>query len=216
MLSRPFFLLIFLISCSSFQSETSLLKYDAQELLTKVKLEGEGRGRLSVRENQNVFSFETVLKENFDWLMAISIPLHGEEVMIFPELNLETAPSERLEAFEVRLEDALAREFPKGEISGKEFISSLRKMVRFLLAPKLKLERNCKIQDEKQLCVLDNETFEVEVNKADFRVKMVSKESFSLEARSQILTGPFFQQTKFSLVDPEGKKDRLGLELFWK
>lgn len=59
------------------------------QLWSKVSLAGEGRARLEVGPESWVFSFDAAIRDT-DWVSAISIPLHGEEVFSFPGLQRPT------------------------------------------------------------------------------------------------------------------------------
>ena len=78
----PLILLLYLSACAT--GPVKNVSWD--KLWAQVKMEGEGKARLEIPPESWVFSFEAVLKKN-DWLMAITIPLKGEESFAFPGLD---------------------------------------------------------------------------------------------------------------------------------
>src|SRR4051812_39014836 len=93
-------LLLLVSSCSLFKPNKTLHSSDAEKLLDSVKMTGEGRGRLTLGQSQYVFSVDSILKDDFDWILAVAIPLHGEEVMILPDLRKSQVANEETESFE--------------------------------------------------------------------------------------------------------------------
>lgn len=225
MLSRFFFLsVLFLVtSCGLLQTKPSLKEKDYKELLSAVQTEGEGRGRLSIDQHQYLFSFESALQDNNDWILAASIPLHGEEAMVLMDLTKSKVPSSTPDSLELRIRQEIAAylktkpQLPK-ELSYK-FIPEFRQLVRFVMVQKLNLKNNCLAEKEKILCTLDGEKFEILTDSKQFRIKKFISGDYFLELSGENLTGPIFSKTNFTLHSQNaGAKDSpiLLFELFWK
>lgn len=206
-----YFLLIFLTSCALFKKEPSLFDKKISDLIDAVKIEGSGRGRLGVEQQQYVFSYEAILKENNDWLLAVEIPLHGEEVMLLPELNKKTTNRTSHDSFEERIDRAMGPEIP---ISSEKFIKELRSFVQFLLANKLNFERNCTEKSrETYICSFRDQEYQVSRSQKSFNIRKHLEQDLILELVAENLNQNSFGRTSFFLKD---NKTFLSLELFWR
>lgn len=216
---RSLFLILVLCSCSSFKSRQSLTQIEPQKLLDAVRVTGEGRGRLSFGESQSqyVFGVESLLNDQFDWIIAISVPLQGEEVMIFPDLKQKNIENDQFDSLEDRIQKELKK--LKLPISGNDFLKELRSLIRFHLAPSLGISRVCKVRQEQGECSFDGETFYLEVMEKEFTIKKLAIHGSFLELRAQNLTDSFFHKTQISLYtetrDQDQKEADFSLELFW-
>ncbi len=189
--------------------------------MKSLKGEGEGKGRLSLGEHQYLFSFEAVLKENTDWLLAVAIPLHGEELLVLPALRDQkvTAPSTP-ESFDARIETGLSQVLKQSPGLAKNFSYEWRSLMRLILSEQLKLDRNCSAAEGSKSfhCQVGQETFEVSVSDKDLRLKKSLQGDYVLELTAHNLTGSFFHRTLFSLRKGTslGTSALMTLELFWK
>lgn len=213
--------LLFLVtSCSLFKSGPSLTSQNPEKLLDAVRMTGEGRGRLTLGQSQYVFSVDSVLKDDFDWILAVTIPLHGEEVMILPDLRKSQITDEETESFEERIEKEFQRLKLNQKLTSKQFLKELRSLIRFGLANKLSLKRDCKAQQSEFVCVLDGEKFLINVNEKEFNINKSLGDQNSLQLVAKNLTDSFFAQTEIRLYsnehDLQKKTSSFSLELFWK
>jgi hypothetical protein len=220
MLIKHMALLFFISSCALFKSQPSLKDKDPKELLTAVKLTGEGRGRLTLGQSQYLFGVDSILNENQDWILAVAIPLHGEEVMILPDLKKVTAQNEETESFEHRIQSEFHRLKLNKELSSQQFLAELRSLVRFILSPSWGQPHNCKAQQREFVCELDGEKYLIEVKDKEFNIiKPLSGEK-KLQVVAKNLTDSFFEQTDIRLysneVESKNKTSPFSLELFWK
>lgn len=184
-----------------------------EELLDAVKLTGEGRGRLSLGQNQYVFGVDSVLNENRDWIMAVQIPLHGEEVMILPDLTKRRIKNEETESFEERIENEFRRLEIHKIMSGEEFLQEMRTVIRFVLAKEWGGKRDCAARDQELVCQLDGEKFVVSATDKEFIINKSLKKGVSLQIVGKDLTKPFFQRTDILLQSQN--KSSFSMELFW-
>lgn len=212
--------LFFLTSCALFKGQSSLVDMDKLKLLDAVQLTGEGRGRLSLGQSQYVFGFDSIFKENFDWILAVQIPLHGEEVMILPDLKSVRSHHDEMESFEERISSEFSKLKLNKKISAKVFIQELRGLVRFNFGPEWGGKRNCKPQQNDLLCELDGEMFLVSATEKQFFITKFLKDGGSIVLTAQNLTESFFAQTDIRLYtnaqDSSQKNSIFALELFWK
>lgn len=208
---RPFFIfiLILLQACTSHKSS---IPKDAQLALSSLRFLGEGKGRLGIKGQQYIFSFETLLNENADWILSASIPLHGEEIMSFKDLKQKKS-FEAEDSFEKRIEVMLGQEL-KDPSAGLELFSEMRQLMRFLVSDKLNLLRRCEGAGRNYVCRLDEESFELILS--DQKLTL-SRTLASGKVLSLVAENPgeiFFGRTNFYLV--QSKNQLFSLELFWK
>jgi hypothetical protein len=208
MLSRLFPLLFLVSSCGLFKAHPSLSGKSIPELLTKVKSTGEGKGRLTAQGKQNLFGIESALKPNSDWMLAVSIPLHGEEVMVVPNLKSQKSRMMIAEGFDQRLMQTLTQELGSEDLA-EEYMHSLRSLLRFLNARELGLPMQCKSGKDEARCTQDGEEYFLKIVKDTLQIQKDKR--ITVVARN--LTDSFFEQTIFTLQSAQ--KDLLTLELFW-
>ena len=192
-----------------------------QELIDAVKLTGEGRGRLSFgeSENQYLFGVESVLNDHSDWMIAVSVPFKGEEVLIFPDLKQKNIENDQIDSFGARIQSEFRKLNWTTLFSGKEFLKELRFLIRFQLAASLGLARNCRVQQGEGECILDGETFHLQIREKELKIKKVSSRGSLIILSAQNLTHSFFSKTQISLYvgtqREQHKRPNFSLELFW-
>lgn len=218
-----FILFIQLSACSLLSNKSSLDSLEINDLLSQIQLTGSGKGRLGVKSQQYLFGFDSVLKENNDWIFAANIPLHGEEVMIFSRLDLEHERIESLESLEGRIEQEILDQFTNNPRISKQlmadFREDLRGITRLVLFDKLKLKRECSRVNSAWKCRLGSKDFDVLVEKNEVHIKKIVDKGFVLELVAQNLTGSLFARTNFFFYsgrDQNRSHPILSLELFWK
>ena len=213
-------LLIFLTSCAFLQGSSSLENVDKEKLLEAVKVTGEGRGRLSMGQSQFVFGFESLLKDNFDWVLAVSIPLHGEEAMILTDLREKQILDSQMESFEMRI----SKEFKKLKLeqilTAEEFLKELRTLIRFNLATKWGGKRSCQEQQNVLVCELDGESFSVLSTSNELNISKSLGMGRYIIQEAKILKDGSFERTDIRFYSQKNqiqtKNSVLALELFWK
>lgn len=213
-------LLFFISSCALFKSAPSLKEQSATVLLDKIQLLGEGRGRLTLNQSQYVFGIESVLKENTDWILAVTIPIHGEEAMIFPQLKDKNAPADaEVDSFEKRIQ----LEFLKLKIqviSSREFLAHMRSLIRFNLAKNWGQKRDCTEQQNELICKMDGDIFTVKLTDKELFITKSLGRGRSLVLEAQNLTESFFQNSSIRLYanddDLAKKSSTVSLELFFQ
>jgi len=191
-----------------------------EELLQSVKLTGAGRGRLTLGESQYVFGVDSILNEDNDWIMAVQIPLHGEEVMILPDLTKKRMTNEETDSFEERIEREFERLDLNKIISAEEFMHEMRTVIRFVLAPQWKGTRICVAQKQDMECELDREKFYLSTTDKEFIIKKYLKRGLELQIVAKNLTDSFFGRTDIRLhseTDQKLKREAsaFSLEMFW-
>lgn len=207
--------LFFFASCTTL----SHLQKDPVKLIDSVRLTGEGKGRLTLGSSQYLFGVDSVLKDNFDWILAVSIPLHGEEVMILPNLKDKVATNEETGSFEERIRMEFKRLKLSNELSSKKFLEELRALVRFNLSSSWGQKRDCKAQQSETVCEFDGEKYVLTTSKAEFSITKFLDQEKSLVLSGKNLTESFFKQTDIRLytnhAEREKKQSSFSLELFW-
>jgi hypothetical protein len=210
----PLTILFISSSCSLFKAHPSLKNEPVEKLLNSVKVLGEGKGRLGFKQQSYVFNFDAVMKDSLDWLLAVEIPLHGEEVMILKDIKAEKDTASSVESFEARINDRIDPNLKN------KVLPELRSMIRFILAAKLGLPRFCTKTFESEFnCVVGKENFLVSLSDKSIRIKISSSGSLNLDLVAENLTDSFFSKTHFtfrSVTAPVSAPAPMTLELFWK
>lgn len=208
-------ILLLLTSCSLFKGSEKLKSDDLIRNLESIKVEGEGKGRLHIQERQYLFGVESALRNDQSWIMGVSIPLHGEEVLLFPAINESRSEDLSLDSFALRIDAGIRENLKNSTLRGEDFLNAMRKTLRFLLSSRLKLGVSCKTQDKNQVCSLGEDEFIISSDEKSIRI-MTPFAGHQLITTASNLTGPFFMNTQFKVLIPDGKQDLLTLELFWK
>lgn len=179
---------------------------------------GEGKGRLGFEKQQHLFSYDSLLKEGKDWVLAVTIPLHGEEVLILTNLKDREGPRSPDDSLSIRMErgiaDYLRSKKQSGELAGK-FLNELRLMVRFVLHKQLDLIAQCGDVS----CEFEGQTFPIEASPRRLSIKRMLAQGHVLELVAENLTGSIFTKSSFVLrsqTESSEKLPILSLELFWK
>jgi hypothetical protein len=216
---RSVLLLVFISSCSFLKGTPSLKTIDTDRLLNSIKLTGEGKGRLTLGQSQHVFSVDSVLNEDLDWIFAVSIPLHGEEVMILSDIKSHQMKFSEVSSFEERIAKEFQRLKLNKILTTEKFMKELRLLIRFGLSPQWGQKRDCKPQQNETVCELDGEKFIVHVLDTEIKIKKLLGQGKSLQIVAKNLTDSFFQKTDIILFlndDQEVKKvSPFSLEIFW-
>lgn len=219
MILRISFLLLvfFTSSCALFKGQ-DLKEKKIEELISALSAEGEGRGRLGLGSNQYLFSFDAILKDNFDWLLAANFPLHGEEILLFENLkNSKSFEAQHAGEFELRMEEGI-KEFLKSQKKSpkvaRAFMVEFRNMMRFVLHKKLDLQVIC----EGKVCKMGDYVYQVESTSSEFSLTRSLLNDYDLKLTAVNLTGPIFKRMNIHLLPKTGSspiKNLLSLELFW-
>ncbi len=223
MLGRFFFVFLLLSAsaCSLFKrSEVSDKK--TIELMDSIIATGEGKGRLGIGQHQYLFNFEAVLKENSDWLLAANIPLHGEEVLVLPNLTLADAP-ETDQPLELRIERGIKEyliEQKQPPQLAESFMFELRSLMRLIMHKKVGAKLNCETtSDGKHRCGLDKLGYEAVILKEQLTLKKMLGDAYRIEYVAQNLTESIFRRGSVFLHSQKASLDSaplLSLELFWQ
>lgn len=209
MFSRLLILLL-LSSCSLFRGSEKLSSSDTLKNIAAIRLTGEGKGRLHIKERQYLFGVESVLKDDASWIMAVTIPLHGEEALIFPSLKESSSEDPAMESFAARIEAGIRENLQGSGLKARDFLLALRKTVRLLFAKDLGLPLRC----SETLCELEGEEFQIIREEKSFRI-ITKFSGHELVTTASNLTGPFFLRTQFRVVPEKSGPELLILELFW-
>ena len=218
MLSRVYslFFLVLRTSCSLFQSQ-NIQNEKVETLINYIEGEGEGRGRLGINQHQYLISYEAVLKENHDWILAASIPLHGEEVLLLRDLKQETLP-ESNEGLELRIQqginDYLRSQNQSPELS-RTFLVEFRRLMRMVFYKELGLRLDC----QSNQCRLDGSVYQVEATDKQITLKKSLSEDYEIEFVATNLTDSIFKRSNVFLHSKNKSPSStplLSLELFWK
>lgn len=218
MLSRIFAFCILLMfsSCALFKS-ANIQDKKIEELLSFLPAEGEGRGRLGLHSNQYLFGFEAVLKENKDWLLAANIPLHGEEILLFPDLQKTESLNETTDGLELRIERGISDYLvsqKKSPALGKTFLLELRGIIRLVLHRQLGEKVTC----SKEECRFGENIYQVKSSSEQLALKKSIGQEYEIEFVALNLKGSHFKRTSIFLHSQNRASSApslLSLELFW-
>jgi hypothetical protein len=218
MLSRLYILvLLFALSaCSLFQNQ-NIQDKKIEDLLSSLQGTGEGKGRLGINRQQYLFSFDALLKENNDWLLAANIPLHGEEILVLPNLSSENELGSGHNDLGLRIEEGI-RSYLKSQKQSpalaKTFLLELRTIMRLVLHKKLHLEIIC----AQKVCSLGDAVYQVEATSKQLSLKKSLSDEYEFEFAAMNLTNSIFRRSSIFLHSKNKQSapsTLLSLELFW-
>ncbi len=201
---RFFSILIFLVIGACATRPVQQTTFD--KLWLQVKMEGEGKARLEIPPESWVFSFESVMQKN-DWLMAITIPLKGEESFAFPGLDrsqpeIVPAPDD----FRWQIVQALRQASHERRLAypqlGQDFVTHLHHLLRWTHADVLGLNRGCDAMSQttwscKWDGVRSNWTWDQ--RKEEFVGEIELKTDWRMRAIFKNLTGPVFKRVTLEI-----------------
>lgn len=218
MLSRiNFLILLFIFSSCSLSKGQNVQDKKMETLLTYLNGEGEGKGRLGIGQNQYLFGFEAFLKDQKDWILAASIPLHGEEIIRLQNLKAVVSDETYDEGLELRIERGLTEYLRSRKQSpevGHLFLKELRQLMRFVLHQKLGVKVAC-TQTE---CKMDESLYQVKVTGQQINLKKSLNADYEIEYIALNLTDSIFKRSNIFLHSKnksQAQAPLLSLELFW-
>jgi hypothetical protein len=212
-----FIFFIFLFSSCASVVKDNLSDKDIPDLLKALNGEGEGRGRIGLNQNKYSFSFEALLNDQKDWILAVSFPFHGEEVLQFKDISQAYGSSPGQQRFEKRIEMGIRNYLVShGESAAltQQFMLELRSLIRILMHQRLDLELISQADGQIKL----DHIYQAEKKKGYFSIKKLIGNSHEIELRASNLTDSFFKRTDILLYSKKSsKKDDaiLSLELYW-
>lgn len=218
-----FYSLVILFSFSScaFLKSHNLQDKKTTQLLDSISVIGEGKGRLGIDSHQYLFSYDAVLKDKKNWILAANIPIHGEEVLIFSDMMKEQVDAEGRDALELRIERGIAdylKQRRKSPTLAKMFIQELRGIIRFLLNKELGMKISCEARSDGEYCQDGYNSYLAQTDGKKLSLKKNMGE-FQIEYAAQNLTESIFRKSSVYLYSKNtaNKQDTLlSLELFWK
>lgn len=83
----------FVLSCAHLSPPAG--EQDPDQALKKICFNGEGRGQIRVLGQRNSFAFESQLKGQGQWILAINLPLKGEHRLQLPLNWHQLSPAEQ-------------------------------------------------------------------------------------------------------------------------
>ncbi len=192
---------------------------DKKKLLEAVRVTGEGKGRLTFGESTYVFGVDSILNQEKDWILAVQIPLHGEEVMIMNDLRRESFPNEERETFELRMAKEFKRLGLDKKMGSDEFLYEIRSLLRFVLAPELGLQRSCALRGKDLICEQGNHHYRIRTERKHFFIEKMPQHDYFLQIVAKNLTHSFFSQTDINIhfgKTQEGQASpSFSMEFFW-
>lgn len=216
---KLFLFSILFTSCALLRPEMDLRKSDLRDLLGHIKMVGEGKVRLNFREQQYVLSIDSVLNQEKDWILAVTVPLHGEEVLIFRSLDNAQFKEREIESFEKRIKIELQKANILSKGMAEKFLQDMRSLVRFSLSEQLGLKTQCSYDQTYFVCELGHEKFQVQVSKKEVSISKLHNGFPHI----QLVVGNYlensFKKSEFRIISSEQfNKKSLGktsLEFFW-
>ncbi|HLW56287.1 MAG TPA: hypothetical protein VKY27_02825 [Bacteriovoracaceae bacterium] len=157
-----------------------------------------------------LFRFESVFQDK-RWLLNLTVPMHGEELLIFEELDKKISNG-KMQSLEQQIDRSVKKQTNLRELQDVNVISHLRSLVRFAQAHKLGLSVIC--QNHK--CYLDEEEFLVTPISDGVELRKYIKDNYYVELAALYLEKNSYSRTNFFLKKEKSKKNLFSLELFWK
>jgi hypothetical protein len=215
---KTLILLFLVLSCSHLSGMKSLEDYNKFELLNSVRLTGEGKARLILGEKTLVLNVDSLISKDFDWILAMSLPLYGEEVLILPDLKNSSRHSEQV-SLEKRL-DQEARKLKLGTaFQGRLILAQLRDLLRFFHAQDLGLSRQCQVENNEWTCTLDEKNYRIEVQSHELVVTSLENMALPIAVVAKNLTSSNFTNVMIKSEPPQSKNSNVAnnfsIEFFW-
>jgi hypothetical protein len=210
-------ILIFFSSCSSLVKD-DLKNKEFPELLKYLRGQGEGKGRLGLADQKYNFSFEAILKNQKDWILAVSIPFHGEEILQFKNLSKDSEKSIEHQTFERRIENGIKNYLIQHRESShiaEVFVTELRSLVRLMLHQELGLSLKFPSNSSLEL----DQIYQVEKKNGFLSIRKSIGLDHEIELKAFNLTDSFFKRTDIFFYSKKSTKKPhsiLSLELFWE
>lgn len=202
-----FFLTLVLFFISACATHPTSKDHTWEKLWSQVKMDGEGKARLEIPPESWVFSFEAVLQKN-NWLMAITIPLKGEESFAFPGLDRakpEIVPASddfRWQVIQALREASHERRLGYPQL-GQDFVTYLHHLLRWTHADALGLARGCDATSMNTWkCSWDgvDSSWSWDERKEEFVALIQLKVDWSMRAVFKNLTGPVFKRVTLEIT----------------
>ncbi len=206
-----FFLLFAIISSCSHRE---LVYKNEIELLNKIKINGEGKCRLTIFEKQDLFSCESFFKDN-NWNFLISIPFKGEELIVFPEIDKKNYKFQNIQTHHGMIYQGFSQSSFSQKIEFNELMQKLHFLVRLLNADLLKENIDC----HGGTCLFDQKVLNIKHNKGRFIIESESNSHFIISIIAENLTESHFLKTSLIVEDLKNNRFKskiLELEFFWK
>lgn len=212
-------LILLFTSCSFYKNSHPLINYDAEKLLDSVQLTGEGKGRLTLGQSKYLFGVESVLNENYDWILAVSLPIHGEETLILRDIKKKDVNNQEQGSFELRIKNELEHLELSHFIEPETFINELRSLIRFNLARYWDQKRACRKVSSDLICKFDGDEFHVTVNRKELIINKYFSKSGIIQLSAKNFSDSLFNRTDILFYRSQNELDKkesgFSLELFW-
>ncbi len=218
-----FLILFTLFLLSSCANKFHLKSGDEVFLLKKIKITGNGKCRLTLAGQQDLFSCEALIQNENTWLVAISIPFRGEELMMLPSLDQEILNKNNLEDFEYRIAERMKLKKEFQNITASQILQSLHSAVRFLASETIHLNRNCRKEETQKICNVGSIFYDLKIVKDKLilstqQKKLNNSDKLSYEIIAENLTNSDFKKTSFHLYNSKSSNENrplISFEFFW-
>jgi len=210
-----FFLLpLFIVSCAT---KLPLQSGDEINLLKKTKITGLGKCRLTILQQQDLFSCEALMQNLNTWLLSISVPLRGEELMILPGLDHEILHKKILDDFEFRIAEKMKHKKEFKNLSASQVLQGFHSSVRFLQSEELRLNRKCYQEGKQTICKVGDNFFGLSIVRNKLVISSQDK-NLKFDVVAENLTSSDFKKTSFFLYHTGAKNSDnplISFEIFW-
>lgn len=190
----------------------------------KMRMDGEGRARLEIGAESWVFSFEAGFPDSNAWAMAMRIPLQGEEVFGFGQLDLPVPPAPRPGDFQERvigaLQNASQSRGLKYPTAGQDFATRVHQLLR-IMKPGSKPPSCEELRIGEQWLCGSREFPQIwswNAAKEELAIEFPLKRNWKTLALFRNLTGPDFKRVTLEIIRGGEKKSFVELrqEIFFQ
>ena len=178
------------------------------DALQPIQLAGEGRGRIGYLDQSYLFRFESAFKKD-NWLLSLTIPMHGQEVLVFEDLAQPQSSGE-MQSLEVQIDQEIKKQSKLENLKNENIVVHLRSVIRFIKAQELGLETQC----DKDKCFLGKEEFIIQVLNDGVQIKKIINPEYFIEFTALYLEKEFYSRVNFYLKKVKSKENFFSLELF--
>ncbi len=186
-------------------------------LREKMSMVGQGKARLEIGPESWVFSFDAAYPEANRWVMAMRIPLQGEEVFAFDGLDEAVPPPADEGDFRARVVHALRHASEQRKLgypqAGHDFARALHGLLS-LLRPAGRAAMSCRdVVENGWSCVNGGQVSRWfwDARKNEARVEFSLRGNWRMAAIFKNLTGPVFTRVTLEVIRNEAENDHVEL-----
>jgi len=211
---------VLLVGCAHAPTAVS----NPEGLRDKMSMAGQGKARLEIGSESWVFSFDAGFPVPDRWVMAMRIPLQGEEVFAFDGLAEAVPPPPGEGDFRARVVQALRHTSDERKLgypqAGQDFVRALHRLLA-LLRPAGRVAMTCReVVADGWSCLHAGQVSRWfwDARKSEARIEFALRGNWRMAAHFKNLTAPVFERVTLEVIRRAEETDHVELrqELFFQ